>query len=250
MRQTYSLAIFVLLLCGLAIAQEPGPGILTPPPPITLDPWVLHSKLVQQIAPDYPAKIRSSNLHGDVIIKVFVDQTGNVESTTWIVMPDAPAILAFAALQAIRQWKYQPTLVDGNPRPVSSWVALRFRANAMPNVEILTQSENSTPQIDPARLITARKLRISSGVAESNLVHKVYPAYPIEARDNGVEGDVLFQVMIGKPDGAITQIHPVSGHPLLVLAALDAIRQWKYRPYLLNGEPVDVETTITIKFHL
>lgn len=250
MKQACSLAAFFILLCGLMAAQERGPGILIPPPPITLDPWVLHSKLEQQITPDYSAKTRSWNLEGDVIIKVLVDQAGNVESTTWIVTPDAPATLAFAALQAIRQWKYQPTLVDGNPRPVSSWVAVRFRLSATPNVEILTRSENSTPQIDHERLNIARKLRISSGVAESNLVQSVEPIYPREALDNRIQGDVLLQVVIGKPDGAITQIHPVSGHPLLVLASLNALRQWKYKPYLLNGEPVDVETTITIKFHL
>lgn len=94
-----------------------------------------------------------------------------------------------------------------------------------------------------------RKLRISSGLAETNLIHKVQPVYPPEAKANNVKGEVVLQCLIGK-DGSVTNLKVVSGHPWLAQSALDAVRQWKYRPFLLNGEPVEIETTVKVRFHL
>lgn len=94
-----------------------------------------------------------------------------------------------------------------------------------------------------------RKLRISSGLAETNLIHKVQPVYPPEAKANNVKGEVVLQCLIDK-DGSVTNLKVVSGHPWLAQSALDAVRQWKYRPFLLNGEPVEIETTVKVRFHL
>lgn len=94
-----------------------------------------------------------------------------------------------------------------------------------------------------------RKLRISSGLAETNLIHKVQPVYPPEAKANNVKGEVVLQCLIGK-DGSVTNLKVVSGHPWLAQSALDAVRQWKYRPFLLNGEPVEIETSVKVRFHL
>jgi protein TonB len=93
------------------------------------------------------------------------------------------------------------------------------------------------------------RVRVSSGVADGLLIHKVNPEYPSEARAQHVQGDVVLQAVIDK-SGNISEIKVVSGDPLLTGAAVKAIKQWKYRPFLLNGEPVEVETTIPIKFHM
>jgi protein TonB len=69
------------------------------------------------------------------------------------------------------------------------------------------------------------------------------------ARNARVQGQVLLTAIISK-DGSIQDLRVLSGHPLLVQAALDAVRQWRYKPYLLNGEPVEVETTVTVNFIL
>jgi len=92
-------------------------------------------------------------------------------------------------------------------------------------------------------------LRVSSGVAQGLLVHEVRPQYPSLARSARIQGAVVLQATISK-DGTIQNLHLLSGHPLLVHAAEEAVRQWRYRPYLLNNEPVEVDTTIQVNFTL
>jgi len=89
--------------------------------------------------------------------------------------------------------------------------------------------------------------RIISQLAEGQLVNRVEPAYPHIAAISGIQGQVKLHAIIGR-DGRIQSLSAVSGHPLLVRAALEAVEQWRYRPYVLNGETVEVETLITINF--
>jgi protein TonB len=77
----------------------------------------------------------------------------------------------------------------------------------------------------------------------------VQPVYPSEALKERIAGTVRLHVLVAK-DGTIEQIEVISGHPLLLQAALDAVRQWTYQPTLLNGEPVEVDTTIDVGFSL
>jgi TonB family protein len=81
----------------------------------------------------------------------------------------------------------------------------------------------------------------------SFLVTKVNPNYPPEAQRQHVDGMVLLHIDIDE-NGNVSKVEPVSGHPLVIPAAIDAIKQWKYKPYLLNQKPVEVETTVLIKF--
>ena len=93
------------------------------------------------------------------------------------------------------------------------------------------------------------KLRISSGVAAGMLILQIKPKYPRLAMQARIQGTVVLQAVIGK-DGSVQALHVVSGHPLLAPAALDAVRQWRYKPYLLNNEPVEVDTQINVNFTL
>jgi protein TonB len=86
-------------------------------------------------------------------------------------------------------------------------------------------------------------------VTSARLVHKVSPEYPKKARKKHVEGVVRLHAIIGK-DGAVRELAVISGDPLLTDAALKAVRQWRYMPTLLNGEPVEVDTTIDVNFVL
>jgi periplasmic protein TonB len=96
---------------------------------------------------------------------------------------------------------------------------------------------------------TPQRVRVSQGVSQGLLIHKVQPTYPPLARQARVQGAVVLQAVIGK-DGAIQNLHVVSGHPMLTGSALEAVKQWRYKPYYLNGEPVEVETTINVNFTL
>ena len=93
------------------------------------------------------------------------------------------------------------------------------------------------------------RVRVSQGVSVGRLINKVEPVYPQLARNARVQGQVVLTAIISK-DGTIQDLRVMSGHPLLVQAALDAVRQWRYKPFLLNGEPVEVETTVTVDFTL
>jgi protein TonB len=86
-----------------------------------------------------------------------------------------------------------------------------------------------------------------SDLTEGSLLHRVEPTYPRPAILAGIRGEVRLHAIIAK-DGTIQSLTVISGHPMLVTAALDAVRQWRYRPYLLNHEPVEVETLITVNF--
>ena len=96
---------------------------------------------------------------------------------------------------------------------------------------------------------TPQRVRVSQGVSQGLLIHKVQPTYPPLARQARVQGTVVLQAVIGK-DGTIENLRVVSGHPMLTSSALEAVKQWRYKPYYLNGEPVEVDTTINVNFTL
>jgi protein TonB len=107
---------------------------------------------------------------------------------------------------------------------------------------------NSTPTVAP-KIATPQRVRVSSGVSTGMLVRKVPPTYPPLARQARIQGTVILQATISK-EGAIENLQLISGHPMLAPAAIEAVKQWKYKPYLLNGEPVEVERQVQVNFTL
>jgi protein TonB len=86
-------------------------------------------------------------------------------------------------------------------------------------------------------------------VEAASIITQTKPVYPPEARASLVQGDVVLRAIIDK-EGIISEVHVLSGDDLLAKAAVEAVRQWRYKPMLSNGEPTEVETTITITFSL
>lgn len=101
-----------------------------------------------------------------------------------------------------------------------------------------------TPEPTPVE-----RIRVASRVAEANLIYDVPPQYPPEAGRERIEGTVVLLAVIGK-DGSVQDLQVVSGLPLLAQSAMEAVNQWRYKPYLLNGVPVEIESRITINFTL
>ena len=97
--------------------------------------------------------------------------------------------------------------------------------------------------------LAGQKLRISSGVAQGQLVRQVTPQYPPQARQQRVEGTVVLQAVIGK-DGSVQKLNVVSGPSMLTKSAMEAVKQWRYKPFALNGEPVEADTQINVNFKL
>ena len=97
--------------------------------------------------------------------------------------------------------------------------------------------------------MTIKRIRVASRVAEANLIHDVTPQYPPEAGRARIEGTVVLLAVIGT-DGSVKDVRIESGLPILAQAAMDAVKQWRYKPYMIDGEPVEVDSRITINFTL
>lgn len=101
----------------------------------------------------------------------------------------------------------------------------------------------------PPPKATQTRIRVGGNVAAAKLVHQVQPVYPQIAKTAHVQGTVLLHAIIAK-DGSIQELQYISGPPLLMRAAMDAVHEWKYQPTMLNGDPVEVDTTIQVVFTL
>jgi len=107
---------------------------------------------------------------------------------------------------------------------------------------------SSTPVAVPK--VAVQRVRVSQGVTQGMVIRRVQPQYPQMAKIARVQGAVVLAAVIGK-DGAIQNLHVISSaSPLLNQSAIDAVKQWRYKPYILNGEPVEVDTTVTVNFSL
>lgn len=144
-----------------------------------------------------------------------------------------PAPIDDGAPIGINAGPYVPGLPDGgDPHSISN---------------LFGDSKSSIlPTAPPPGL--AHPLRLSH-ISEGNLIRKVQPTYPALARSARIQGAVVLQAIISK-QGTIENLTVVTGHPMLAPAAIEAVRQWRYRPYILNNEPVEVETRITVNFSL
>ena len=101
----------------------------------------------------------------------------------------------------------------------------------------------AAPQTPPTRV------RVSSGVSTRLLRKRTAPEYPPKARSEHIQGIVMMNAVISK-EGDVTELTVTSGDPLLADAAVKAVRKWKYKPYLLDGKPVEIETTVQVNFTL
>lgn len=106
---------------------------------------------------------------------------------------------------------------------------------------LVNVSANSVPVL--------QTLAVSQGVSQGLIVKKVQPTYPAEALTMRIEGSVTLEATVGK-SGNISAVKTLHGEPMLAQAATDAVKKWKYKPYLLNGQPVEIQTQITINFKL
>jgi len=134
-------------------------------------------------------------------------------------------------------------VVGGDPGGVVGGVSggvFSEMLNSAPSVPVLAKSPVPTP---------VKRIRVAARVAEANLIHDVTPQYPPEAGRARLEGTVLLMAVIGK-DGSVKDVRVESGLPILAQAAIDAVRQWRYKPYMIDGEPVEVDSRITINFTL
>jgi periplasmic protein TonB len=101
----------------------------------------------------------------------------------------------------------------------------------------------------PPKAAAPTRIKQGGQVTAASILNQTKPVYPPLARQARIQGSVILHAIIDK-DGRVAQLEVVSGHPLLVQAALDAVKQWRYKPTQLNGDPVEVDTTITVTFSM
>ena len=112
-----------------------------------------------------------------------------------------------------------------------------------------SSSLTAVPKLASKSVMPVQRVRVSQGVVKGLLTNRVEPTYPPVAREARIHGEVVLTAIIDR-DGNIENLQLVSGHPMLAPAAINAVKQWQYKPYLLNGQAVEVETTITVNFEL
>lgn len=122
----------------------------------------------------------------------------------------------------------------------------------VPAPQVAINSDGAAPVatlVSDSKALPVMGMAVSQGITHGELIRKVDPAYPVQARAQRIAGSVVLQVVIGL-DGAVHNIKTVSGDPLLAASARDAVRQWHYNPVLLNGKPIEAEKQVTVLFKL
>lgn len=200
-------------------------------------------------------KLRESGTN-QVVLMMALDNEGRVRSFKTEFPKGVQLEKMKDTVAAIKRIKFTPAKKDGSPFAVQIRTAFKCDVSkgivgdipgGLPanGANVKGGILSSEPQSPGAGAST--HVRVSQGVMRNFLITKVNPSYPPEAERQRVDGAVLLRIDIDKT-GNVSRVDAISGHPLLVPAAIDAVKQWKYKPYLLNQEPVEVETTVQIKF--
>jgi TonB family protein len=202
----------------------------------------------------YPLEARQQKIQGRVMVKILVSETGDVESAEAV---SGNPMLTHSAVDAIKKWKFKPFIKNGKPAKVSATLPIDFSFGdkIMQNGVSADRSTISdphaaaqTPSGSPSATDSPPdSVNVSSGISQGLLIRQVAPVYPEAARIAGIEGSVLLQVLIDK-EGRVADVKLLSGPKELADAAIGAVQQWRYRPYLFKGQPVKVRTQILVKF--
>ena len=120
-------------------------------------------------------------------------------------------------------------------------------AEALPQVPSMMAFVAAPPPPPPPK--PPQRIRVGGNVQRANLIRQVRPRYPALAKQARIQGTVILEAVISKR-GSVENLRVVKGHPLLIQSALEAVKQWRYKPTVLNGVPVEVITRITVNFNL
>ncbi len=189
-------------------------------------------KLVKMVQPVYPKAAKEAHIEGIVIVEAKADEKGDVIDAR--VLRSIPA-LDQAAIDAVRQWKYEPMVIDGKPQKVVFTVTVRF-----------TLDEAQSRAIDK---FSEGVIKAERDIKPPQLLKEVPAKYPEAARAAGVSGVVILGVKTDET-GRVVDVIVLRSIPLLDQAAIDAVRQWVYEPFVHEGKAQPVVFTVTVRFQL
>jgi TonB family protein len=223
-------------------------------------------KLIKEVEPAYPDAARKAGIEGLVIMEATTDTYGRVAEVK--VLRSIP-LLDQAAVDAVKQWVYEPMVIDGKPRPVTFTVTTRFRLDdkKKPRVEggvaggvsggvqggveggVEGGVVGGVASAEAAKKFEGDAVRAVGEVKPPELIKQVDPVYPDEARKAGIEGIVILEAKADE-EGNVSDARILRSIPALDQAALDAVKQWKYEPMLIDGKPHKIVFTVTVRFSL
>jgi hypothetical protein len=208
--------------------EAPFPGVERPQTvPYRAGKEVRRPKLLHRVDPSFSA----ANVVG---LELIINEKGEVWQAR--VLGDSPTYLIDAALDAVRQWRYTPTLVDGDPVPVILTVLVTFWPRPAPADPARCGSE--PPRFEP--------IYVGGNAQASKLLRRVEPAYP----QGYIGGGVIVLLVTVNEAGETYEVRAIRCPSALKQAVLAAVCQWKYSPTYLNGEAVPVVATVAIEFDL
>jgi TonB family protein len=190
-------------------------------------------KLIKMVDPTYPPKARQARVEGVVILEAKTDEKGDVVDTR--ILRSIPA-LDQAAIDAVKQWKYEPMVINGKPHRVLFTVTVRFKLDEGDKAKTLDKFAQGA-------------VRAEKDIKPPKLIKEVPPVYPEAARTALVEGVVILGVKTDE-QGKVIDVIVLRSNPLLDQAAIDSVRQWVYKPMIIEGKAVPVVFTVTVRFQL
>ena len=235
------------LAIGLALGMLAPAVAFAQVAPVRVGGAIKEPTKIKHVPPVYPELAQQARIQGVVILEAVIGEDGAVREAR--VLRPAP-MLDEAALDAVLQWKYTPTLLNGQPVPVIMTVTVTFTLNQSGEATAPVQPQQSiTP---PEKVMTASgvemvPVRVGGEIKEPRKTKNVAPVYPPVAQAAGVQGVVILEVVIDT-DGKVKDARVLRPQPSLSEAAVAAVRQGEYEPTLLNGAAVPVIMTVTVTF--
>jgi len=230
--QRANVSLFIMLQPGVAISTPMAPAPL-PPGVYRIAEGVSAPVPTYRVDPEYSEEARVAKWQGAVLLQVVIDPNG-VPQNIQVVRPLGLG-LDQKAIEAVQKWRFKPGVKDGQPVPVAANIEVNFR---------LLQSPEQIAAVGGSRPVT-----VGGKVMESRIVQRVPPEYPANAKTARIQGTVELGIVVG-PDGRVQNAGVISGPALLTKAAVDAVSQWVYQPFMLNGQPVAVNSTVLVNFAL
>lgn len=229
--------LLALILCPCAAFSQNADQ------PVHIASEVANILAVQKVPPVYPQPAKEQHMAGAVELHAIIGKDGHVQNLTVI---SGPPIFRASAMDSVRQWVYRPYLLNGEPVEVDTTVTIHYNLGDSPTASSPTAAERAG---NPPNTRPLGPMRVSGGVMAGLILSKVNPVYPENAKANGIAGMVVMHAIIAK-DGSIASLAVISGPEELRQASLDAVSQWLYKPFLLNGQPTEIDTTVNVNFTL
>ncbi len=235
-----NVAVWVLLLAQAANAGAQ----LTHEARIRVSARRQAAKVVKQVEPVYPGYAILGKVSGTVKLRMVVAGNGTVKELNYI---SGPPMLMYSALNAVRDWTYRTTLLNGEPIEVDTTVSLVYRLTGLGQGKVLAGIEQQPQEEQPDAEQQPGRIRVGGNVTALKLIKRVEPQYPKLANEAPIREEVQLDTVIAT-DGSVKEVRGGSEPGDFARSAIDAVKQWKYQPPELEGKPVEIETTVTILF--